>query len=58
MKIRMLNTANGCDNGYTLSEYKAGHVYDVSQDLARCFISTNDAEPYKEAPKLEPKKHK
>lgn len=51
VKIKMLKTANGCDNGYTVAEYKEGSTHEVSQDLADCFLSTQDAILVKEEPK-------
>lgn len=62
VKIKMLRTASGCDNGYTVAEYKYGCTYEVNQDLAACFLSTKDAilvkEEQKEALKESHKKSK
>lgn len=48
MKIRMLATADGANDGFTVKSYKEGHVGEVSEDLGRAFISAGVAEEYSE----------
>lgn len=43
MKIRMLETTLGSDDGYHIHEYRQGHEYDMSgsagaRDLAQVFV--------------------
>ncbi len=38
MKIRMLHTRMGTEDGYLVKEYKKGNIYNVSQWLARYFF--------------------
>lgn len=56
MKVKMLKNAKGCPDGHTLTEYAAGNVYDISDDLAACFISTQEAEEVKPAKEAKPEK--
>lgn len=44
MKIRMLETALGADDGFTVRTYEAGVEYDVSEALAREFLGAKQAE--------------
>lgn len=39
MKIRMLQTRMGTENGHSVSQYKEGKVYAVTETLARYFFS-------------------
>lgn len=47
MKIKMLRQTMGCDDGFTVMTYEAGEVYEVSDDLARCFLADGSAEEVK-----------
>ncbi len=43
MIIRMLRTALGADDGYTVRTYDAGREYEVGSDLAREFLNSGVA---------------
>jgi hypothetical protein len=38
MKIRMIKTTRGSENGIQINEYEAGKVYDVNFSLANVFV--------------------
>ena len=40
MLIEMIKTASGCDDGINMATYQAGQTYEISQDLAHCFITS------------------
>ncbi len=44
MKILMLATAPGADDGFTVLEYEKGREYEVGDALARTFIEGGQAE--------------
>lgn len=44
MKIKMLKTALGAEDGINVREYIAGDVYVTHVDLATAFINNGDAE--------------
>jgi hypothetical protein len=49
MRLRMLSTTNGAEDGYTVREYREGVEYDIggsarADDLARVFLREGWAE--------------
>jgi hypothetical protein len=50
VKIKMLSTAPGADDGIHVLEYEEGETYDVSVDLARVFVAEEVAEAIDELP--------
>ena len=45
MKIKMLRSANGSEDGFTVKHYESEKVYDVTDALAESFIGDRIAEP-------------
>lgn len=43
MKVKMLKTVNGSENGYTVSAYQAGETYEMSERLASHFVGASFA---------------
>lgn len=39
MRIEMMETKDGANDGFTIKTYQAGHVYEVSEDLGKSFVS-------------------
>lgn len=54
MKIRMLVTAPGADDGFTVLTYEAGKEYDVSDMLAKEFVGAKQAEIVEESAAAKP----
>lgn len=44
MRIRMLQTRRGCEDGYRLRCFIAGRTYDIADGLARAFLRAGHAE--------------
>lgn len=44
VKVRMKVDARGANEGHTVLTYRSGEVYEISRDLAVCFISEDFAE--------------
>lgn len=44
VKVRMLATTRGANDGHTVTDYVEGEVYEVSRDLAHCFLHDEVAE--------------
>lgn len=44
MKIKMLSTKMGANDGVDVQAYLEGQEYEVSEDLANCFLSDKSAE--------------
>ena len=44
MKIKMLKTELGADDGIHISQYVEKETYEVTESLSRCFLSTNSCE--------------
>lgn len=40
MKVKMLKTTKGAEDGITIKEYHAGTVYDMQEKLAKVFVNT------------------
>jgi len=40
MKIKMLSSENGSEDGFTVKTFKKGETYDVSEDLGIVFVET------------------
>lgn len=40
MKVKMLTDAKGSENGYIVNEYYKDQLYDISNELAKSFISS------------------
>lgn len=38
VKVRMLADARGANEGHTVLTYRSGETYEISRDLAVCFI--------------------
>jgi len=53
MKVKMLKSALGSENGIEVKEYQAGEVYEVSESLAKDFLSLKVAEAAKEEKAVE-----
>ena len=45
MRVRMLETKPGSPNGIAVNVYHKGNVYELPDELARCFLSVGHAEP-------------
>lgn len=43
MKITMLETRPGADDGVRVATYEKGATYDVSDALAKCFLDAREA---------------
>lgn len=43
MRIKMLSTQDGADDGYTVLTYEKGKEYDVGDELAREFLNAKQA---------------
>lgn len=43
MRVLMLETRRGCDDGFRTDIYHENHIYSVSDHLARQFISRDHA---------------
>lgn len=43
MKVRMLETRRGSDNGYKIVLYMKGETYEVGDSLGRAFIASGFA---------------
>lgn len=43
MKLKMLMTRKGCEDGFTVKEYKQGMIYDIRPSLARAFLAAGFA---------------
>ena len=48
MKIKMLQTTYGAPHGYDTQPFKAGEVYDTTEELAKAWIADRTAEPFQE----------
>jgi|AKVG01.1.fsa_nt_gi hypothetical protein len=48
MKITMLKSAKGSEDGNNVKLYKEGHIYDVSDDLGQAFFEDGACELYQE----------
>jgi hypothetical protein len=44
VKVRMLTTSMGSENGYVVREYLAGATYDLGEALAEAFLKDGAAE--------------
>lgn len=55
MKVRMIVTSNGSEDGLTLKTFEGGRVYDLAPRLAEIFIGGGMAEAVTAEPKPEPK---
>ena len=53
MKIKMLETRPGSENGYTVTDYVEGVEYTVGEALGRAFIDAGYAEAVGEKPKAD-----
>lgn len=40
MKVKMLKTTKGAEDGITIKEYHAGTEYDMQEKLAKVFVNT------------------
>ena len=38
MKLKMLLTRKGCEDGFRVKEYKAGEIYEIRDGLAKAFL--------------------
>ncbi len=45
MRILMLKATKGAPDGFTVTEYSAGHEYDLPDSLANVFVSMHAATP-------------
>ena len=45
MRVRILHTCAGSENGVTIRFYHEGQVREIDDDLARIFIEAGTAEP-------------
>lgn len=54
MKIEMLKTTNGSNDGKFTETFEAGQTYNVSEDLAKCFLAMNVAKEIKKESTLPP----
>lgn len=60
MRITMLSTDQGSENGFRIQTYEAGHTYDLSDTLAEQFLqrgtaqAVGNAKPPKRAAKKSP----
>jgi hypothetical protein len=43
MKIKMLETVPGSEDGYTVTDYVQGQEYEVGADLAKTFLEAGQA---------------
>lgn len=53
MKIKMLETRPGSENGYVVTDYEAGKEYNVGDALGRAFIDAGCAEAVGDKPKVD-----
>jgi len=53
MKIKMLETNPGSEDGFTVKDYEAGHEYEVGDALGRAFVDAKHAEEVKAQSKPE-----
>jgi len=44
MKIKMLKTELGADDGIHISQYVEKETYEVTESLSKCFLSTSSCE--------------
>jgi len=61
MKIKMLKTSLGADNGIQIKEYVENEIYDLSESLCACFLNANLCElviEKEEKPPFETKEEK
>lgn len=49
MKIKMLATKPGSEDGFTIRDYVEGREYEVGDALAKTFIDAGEAEKVKQA---------
>ncbi len=45
MRVLMIETRKGTEDGFTIREYIAGHEYDLREHLARAFLAAGFAIP-------------
>jgi hypothetical protein len=50
MRVRMLETRRGTEDGFVLRLYEAGGIYDMADFQARCFIAEGRAIAMPETP--------
>ncbi len=50
MRVRILHTCAGSENGVTIRFYHEGQVREIDDDLARIFIEAGTAEPVDREP--------
>lgn len=48
VKVKMLAASRGASEGHTVRDYAKGEVYEVSPDLALCFLKDGVAEEIQE----------
>lgn len=46
MRVRMLQTRRGTEDGFRVRQYKYGKVYEIKERLARSFIAAGYAVPF------------
>ncbi len=51
MRIRMLETRRGTEDGFTIKQYNSGEEYDVRDHLALAFLAAGFAIPIKKSKK-------
>lgn len=60
MKIKMIATRRGCEDGFTVKQYEENHEYEIRDSLAYAFFAAGFAVPVKEqkdkrqTPKIRP----
>lgn len=61
MKVRMLETRCGTENGYTIRRYYADEIYEIADGLAQSFLAAGFAVRLpndNDAPKIQKKRRK